>query len=125
MVVTHFPLQQILQNPEVTRRIVEWDLELSGFSLRFESTIIVQSRALVEFIAKWMPTHNEEVTEIVISDKESPQEWIMYFDGAFFLQGAGAGMLLVAPSGEHLKYIVQMHFAREEETNNITEYEGL
>ena len=34
-------------------------------------------------------------------------------------------MLLVAPSGEHLKYVVQMHFAREEAPNNITEYEGL
>ena len=49
----------------------------------------------------------------------------MYFDGAFSLQGAGAGVLLVAPSGEHLKYIVQMHFSREEATNNTAEYEGL
>lgn len=49
----------------------------------------------------------------------------MYFDGAFSLQGAGAGVLLVAPSGEHLKYVVQMHFAREEATNNKAEYEGV
>ena len=34
-------------------------------------------------------------------------------------------MLLIAPSREHLKYVVQMHFAREEATNNTTEYEGL
>ena len=34
-------------------------------------------------------------------------------------------MLLVAPSGEHLKYVFQMHFAREEATNNRAEYEGL
>ena len=49
----------------------------------------------------------------------------MYFDGAFSLQGAGPGVVLVAPSGEHLKYVVQMHFAWEEPTNNIAEYEGL
>ena len=48
----------------------------------------------------------------------------MYFDGAFSLQGAGAGVLLVAPSREHLKYAVQMHFAQEEATNNTAEYEG-
>ena len=48
----------------------------------------------------------------------------MYFDGAFSLQGAGAGVLLVAPSGEHLKYVIELHFAREEATNNTTEYEG-
>ena len=49
----------------------------------------------------------------------------MYFDGAFSLQGAGAGVLLVAPSRKHLRYVIQMHFAREEATNNTTEYEGL
>ena len=65
------------------------------------------------------------MTETVIPGKEAPQEWIMYFDGAFSLQGAGAGMLLVAPSGEHLKYVIQMHFFREEATNNTLEYEGL
>ena len=49
----------------------------------------------------------------------------MYFDGAFSLQGAGAGVLLVAPTGEHLKYVIQMHFPREVSTNNTAEYEGL
>ena len=37
-VVTRFPLQRILRNPEATGRIVEWALELSSFGLRFEST---------------------------------------------------------------------------------------
>src|SRR4051812_30378558 len=49
----------------------------------------------------------------------------MYFDGAFSLQGAGAGVLLVAPTREHLKYVIQMHFPREMSTNNTVEYEGL
>ena len=68
---------------------------------------------------------DKEAKETIIPGKEAPQEWIMYFDGAFSLQGAGAGVLLVAPSREHLKYVVQMHFAWEEATNNIAEYEGL
>ena len=34
-------------------------------------------------------------------------------------------MLLIAPTGEHLKYVIQMHFPREVSTNNTTEYEGL
>ena len=100
-------------------------MELSNFGLRFEGTSTIQSRALTEFIARWTPTPDEEVTETVVPGKESPQEWIMYFDGAFSLQGAGAGVLLVAPSREHLKYVIQMHFAREEATNNTSEYEGL
>ena len=37
-VVTRFPLQRIVRNPEATGRIVEWALELSRFGLKFEST---------------------------------------------------------------------------------------
>ena len=124
MVVTRFPLQRILENPEATGRIVEWALELSSFSLKFERTSTIQSRALAEFIAEWTPTPDEEVLETVTPGREAPQEWIMYFDGAFSLQGAVDGVLLVAPTGEHLKYVVQMHFPREEATNNTSEYVG-
>src|SRR4051812_25941348 len=124
-VVTRFPLKRILQNPEATGRIVEWALELSSFGLKFESTSTIQSRALAEFIAEWTPTPNEEIPETSIPGKEASKEWLMYFDGAFSLQGAGAGVLLVAPTGEQLKYIVQMHFPKEQATNNTAEYEGL
>jgi ribonuclease HI len=124
-VVTRFPLKRILQNPEVTGRIVEWALELSSFGLKFESTSTIQSRALAEFVAEWTPTPDEEIPETSLPGKESSKEWLMYFDGAFSLQGAGAGVLLVAPTGEHLKYVVQMHFPKEQATNNTAEYEGL
>ena len=80
-VVTHFSLQRILRNPEAADRIVDWALELSSFGLKFESTPTIKSRALAEFIAEWMPTPDEEATETALPGKESPQEWIMYFDG--------------------------------------------
>ena len=76
---------------------MEWALELSNFGLKFESTSTIQSRALAEFIAEWTPTPDEEVTETALPGKESPQEWIMYFDGTFSLKGAGASVLLVTP----------------------------
>jgi ribonuclease HI len=80
---------------------------------------------LAEFITEWTPTQDEEIPESTLPRKETEKEWIMYFNGAFSLQGAGAGVLLVAPTGEHLKYVVQMHFPREQATNNTAEYEGL
>ena len=49
----------------------------------------------------------------------------MYFDGSFSLEGAGAGVLLVSPTGEHLKYVIQMLFTGDKATNNTAEYEGL
>ena len=123
-VVTRLLLQRILDDPDATRRIVEWALELSSFGLKFESTLTIQSRVLAEFIVEWTSTPDEEIQETTLPSKEADRDWIMYFDGAFSLQGAGAGVLLVAPIGEHLKYVVQMQFPWERSTNNIAEYEG-
>ena len=81
-------------------------MELSIFGLKFESTSPIQSKALAEFIAEWTPTPDEEVLETFTLGKEAPQGWIIYFDGAFSLQGVGAGMLIVSPTGEHLMYVV-------------------
>jgi ribonuclease HI len=57
--------------------------------------------------------------------QETVDDWIKYFDGAFTLKGAGAAVLLIAPTGEHLKYVLQMHFPREQTTNNTVEYQAL
>ena len=74
------------------------------FGLKFESTSTIQSRVLAEFIAEWTSTPDEETQETTLPGKEADRDWIMYFDGAFSLQGAG--VLLVAPTGEHLKYVI-------------------
>jgi ribonuclease HI len=46
----------------------------------------------------------------------------MYFDGSYTFKGVGAGVVLIPPEGDILKYIVQFKFPI---TNNIAEYEGL
>ena len=81
----------------------------------------IQSRVLAEFIAEWTSPPDEEIRETAVPGKEASHNCIMYFDGAFSLQGAGTGVLLVAPTGEHLKYVIQMHFPREMSMNNTAE----
>jgi ribonuclease HI len=44
----------------------------------------------------------------------------MYFDGALNLEGAG--MLVISPQGEQLKYVLQIHYKA---SNNGAEYEAL
>jgi ribonuclease HI len=46
----------------------------------------------------------------------------MYFDGLYTLKGAGAGIVLIPPEGDMLKYVIQIEFPA---TNNTTEYEEL
>src|SRR6266540_4181315 len=46
----------------------------------------------------------------------------MYFDGSLMIEGAGAGIMLISPTGERLKYVLQIHFPA---SNNAAKYEAL
>jgi ribonuclease HI len=54
--------------------------------------------------------------------KERPEHWIIYFDDALNLKGAGAGVLFISPQGEQLKYVLQIHYKA---SNNRVEYKAL
>jgi ribonuclease HI len=51
-----------------------------------------------------------------------PNHWVMYFDGSYTLKGVGAGIVLILPEGDMLKYVIQIEFLT---TDNTLEYEGL
>ena len=46
----------------------------------------------------------------------------MYFDGSLTLEGVGVGFLLISPSGDKLRYAIQLHFWA---TKNVAQYEAL
>jgi ribonuclease HI len=46
----------------------------------------------------------------------------MYFDGSLKLEGTGAGVLLISPTGEQLNYVLQIFW---KVSNNEAEYEAL
>src|SRR5579859_5245620 len=46
----------------------------------------------------------------------------MYFDGSLKLEGGGAGVLLISPKGEQLKYVLQILWKA---SNNEAEYKAL
>jgi ribonuclease HI len=48
--------------------------------------------------------------------------WTLFFDGSARSKRAGAGVVLIDPCGEQLKYMVHLDF---EATNNMAEYEAL
>jgi hypothetical protein len=120
-VVTDRPLETILCNPNVTGRVAEWPMELHPFEISFETTKVIKSKALAEFTADVPPE-----VESMLPGEEAPGLWVMHFDGAFNLLGAGAGAILTSPSGDKLFYAIQLYFKPEHKvSNNIVEYEGL
>ena len=63
----------------------------------------IKTKALVDFVSEW--TEHQ-----VLDNPETTKVWRMYFDGSLKLQGAGAGILFIAPGGEQLKYALHLLF---------------
>jgi hypothetical protein len=103
VVSSSFPLGEIIRNRDANGRIVKWSVELGEFEIEFCPRQAIKSQILADFVSEW--------TEIQMPPpKERPEHWIMYFDGALNLEGAGAGVLLISPQGEQLKYVLQIHY---------------
>jgi ribonuclease HI len=100
-VVTDYLLDDILQNQDATGRISKWAVELGALNIDFKPRTAIKSQALVDFMAEWRENQLPTPTE-------RPEHWVMYFDGSLKLEGAGAGVLLISPMGEQLKYVLQI-----------------
>jgi hypothetical protein len=73
-VVTDRPLETILHNPNVTRRVAEWAVELQPFEISFETTKVIKSKALAEFTAEWTDPFTDEPLEVesMLPGEEAP-----------------------------------------------------
>jgi ribonuclease HI len=114
-VVSSFPLGEILRNPDAAGRIAKWLVELMGETLIYAPRKVIKSQILADFVTEW-------------TDTQLPQPqihaecWTLYFDGSVMKTGAGAGLLFISPLGEHMRYMVRLHFPT---SNNMAEYEAL
>ena len=54
MVVTSFPLGDIVRNRNGVGRISKWALKLMGHDIRYIPRTTIKSQALMDFIAEWM-----------------------------------------------------------------------
>jgi hypothetical protein len=114
-VVSDRSLARVLQSKEATGRVAQWAVEIGQYDVEFVPRRAIKSQALADFIAEWTDSSLRGIDEL-------PDHWVMYFDGSYTLRGAGAGVVLIPPEGNTLKYAIQLGFPA---TNNIAEYEGL
>jgi hypothetical protein len=114
-VVFDRPLAWVLQSKEATGRIAQWAVEIGQYDVEFVPRRAIKSQALADFIAEWTDSDVRGIDDL-------PDHWVIYFDGSYTLKGVGAGVVLIPPEGDMLKYAIQIEFPA---TNNIPEYEGL
>jgi hypothetical protein len=113
--MSDWPLARVLQSRKAIERIAQWVVEIGQYDIEFIPRRVIKSQALADFIAECLNSG-------LRASMNYPDHWVMYFDGSYTLKGAGAGVVLIPPEGDILKYAIQLEFLT---TNNIAEYEGL
>ena len=82
MVVTSYPLGDIVRNCDAAGWISKWALKLMGHDIRYIPCTAIKSQPLVDFVAEW--------TEVQLPTPDVTHEyWTMYFDGSVMAPGSG------------------------------------
>ena len=107
----------MFENTEASGRIGKWATKLAEHTIDFVPRTAIKSQVLAEFIADRTPALPSQETP------ELESIWQLECDGAYQRDGAGASVILTAPSGTQLKYAARLDFKGC--TNNVAEYDGL
>jgi hypothetical protein len=86
-----------------------------GKTLSFAPRKAIKSQVLADFLDEWTDTQ-------LPTAPIQPELWTMYFDGSLMKTGADAGLLFISPLGEHVRYVLHLHFPA---SNYVVEYEAL
>jgi ribonuclease HI len=116
IVVNEAPLSNILNNTSATGRVSLWGIELSPMDITYEKRKAIKSQILPDFTAEWLELQSTGPPDL-------SSVWTMYFNGSKRVQGTGAGVDLISPHSDKLKYVLRMSFPQA--SNNEAEYEAL
>jgi ribonuclease HI len=84
--------------------------------ITYEKRKSIKFQILPDFTAEWLELQNTRPPNL-------SSVWKMYFDGSKRVEGAGAGVVLILPQGDKLKYVLRMSFLQA--SKNEAKYEAL
>jgi len=84
-VKTDYPIQKILQKPNLAGRMSSWTVELSEFNIRYEPHGPIKAQCLLDFVNDLQQTPTED-------------QWTLHVDGSSNPKGAGVGIVLEGPN---------------------------
>jgi hypothetical protein len=101
IVVASTPVSSILNNPDATGRVSLWGIILGLCEITYQRKLAIKSQVLPDFIAEWTEAQMPELPDLSNS-------WTIYVDGSKRVSGAGAGVVLVSPQEDKMRYILCM-----------------
>jgi ribonuclease HI len=116
IVVASNPVSSILNNPDATGRVSLRGITLGPWEITYQRQSTIKSQVLPDFIAEWTEAQMPELPDLSNS-------WTIFIDGSKRVLGAGAGVVLVSPQGDRMRYVLRMRFSNP--SNNEAEYEAV
>ncbi|XP_019155716.1 PREDICTED: uncharacterized protein LOC109152471 [Ipomoea nil] len=120
------PVKYVMAKVVLSDRLARWYLLFQQFEITYVPQKSIKGQALADFLAdhpipaEWELSSDLPDEDVLVVEVLPP--WKMYFDGAAHKEGAGAGVVFVAPEGEVLPYSFTL---TERCSNNVAEYQAL
>jgi len=108
-VKTDYPIQKILQKPDLAGCMSSWAVELSEFNIRYEPHGPIKAQCLLDFVNDLQQTPIED-------------QWTLHVDASSNPRGAGTGIVLEGPNDILIEK--SLHFAFKT-SNNQARYEAI
>jgi len=101
-----YPIQKILQKPDLAGRMSSWAVELSEFNIRYEPHGPIKAQCLLDFVNDLQRTPKED-------------QWTLYVDGSSNPKEVGADIVLEGPNDVLVEK--SLHFAFRTSNNQARE----
>nr|GEV91930.1 hypothetical protein [Tanacetum cinerariifolium] len=102
-------------------KLAKYAVELGAYNIAYMPQNAIKGQVLADFLTEVpMGTGNAEVCSLANNTKV--EKWTLFTNGASSLKGAGAGLVLIDPTGTEYTYAIRLNFTS---TNNEAEYEAL
>jgi hypothetical protein len=91
--LSEYPMRKVLQKPDLSRRLINWVVELGKFDVKFHPWIAIKGQALANFLVEFCN---------ITKSEELPQEstWVVHIDGSSAWKRSGVGVTMMNPEGQ-------------------------
>ena len=85
---------------DATGCLVQWAIDLGQFDIEYRPRVTIKAQVFADFIVEFTYPQKEK--------QPQKKTWMVQTDGSATKRARGAGVVLISPEGELLKYAIRL-----------------